>query len=73
MRFHDVVLCDYLPCGAILRIASTDPNLRVQLEEDARGWYFICPRCQRRTDVPDASDLRRTPRARPVQHQRSAG
>jgi hypothetical protein len=73
MRFHDVVLGDYLPCGAILRIASQDPSLRVQLEEDAKGWYFICPRCNRRTDVAEASDLQRTPRARPSQHRIAAG
>ena len=57
MRFRDVVLCDNPACGAILRLAG-EASIRVQLEDDAAGTHFICPRCRSRTavdvDVPDA-------------------
>lgn len=55
-----VVICGNAECGALLRSAQKTSPLHAVIRRDASGPYFICPRCQNRTVVPER---RRAPRA----------
>jgi hypothetical protein len=50
VRCRDVVLCDNEACGAILRLGGATA-ISMQLEHDALGTFFYCPRCGLRTGV----------------------
>jgi hypothetical protein len=53
-----IVLCSHESCGAVLRVASADTPVTAVLLADGGGRYFICPRCFRRTDLPDTAARR---------------
>lgn len=48
-----IVLCRTPDCGAILRTSQSHSALQTVLARDAKGLYFVCPRCRARNEVVD--------------------